>query len=396
MAREVSKWITVNGNHVPIYEGESKADVRKRIEQLGSKKGSSKKSSAKSEEATDKKKESVSSEPKDVFEAAKAMSKGDGTVKTKNSKIIKAYKSNGSYGVVEHPDGSATIMDKKSDAWKKHSEGSSEKETKIDGANTISKKDFVKKYAEEYGMDADDFKQKGKDIKNFIIPEDEENPYIGVEYSDGTFWRYGTGRDLEVSKKELAESVGKPTQQDKDERVKQKQIAKASKQKDDLNKNMDSKEEDVFTTARKIEKEGSVTTKNAEIIKAYKSNGSYAVSENADGSYNIMKKGSDAHKAVLAKSKMSIDPVSGLLKKPDIDIGGDKYKAQEQVDAINYMYGYDNLPKARKAILEGKHSDDDIKRAILYYELEGLPYKDKKAAYEKSLKKYGLEKKGKK
>lgn len=93
------------------------------------------------------------------------------------------------------------------------------------------------------------------------------------------------------------------------------------------------------------------------------------------------------------KAEMSIDPVSGLLKKPDIDIGGSKYDAAEQADAVNYMYGYDSLPKARKAILEGKHSEDDIKRALLYHELEGLPFKEKKKAYELSLKKYGLEKK---
>jgi len=330
MAREVSKWITVNGNHVPIYEGESKADVRKRIEQLGSKseskKGSSKKSSAKSEEAANKAAKKKSFEEatarlkaketeahryktlkehdyeeltaaekkelkqlqskaykgeldkkapakKEAFDHDKAVDffmKKEGVTKEQATNMVenlgeervKRMMEKGDMKKTEFKSGPTEFDQKKyEEAWNKKSaeqkkkelafhekisgiksketvereRAEAAKETKIDGATTISKKDFIKKYAEEYGMDADDFKQKGKDIKNFIIPEDDENPYIGVEYSDGTFWRYGVGRDLEVTRKELEESVGKPTQQDKDERVKQKQIANASKQKDALN-----------------------------------------------------------------------------------------------------------------------------------------------------------------
>ena len=90
------------------------------------------------------------------------------------------------------------------------------------------------------------------------------------------------------------------------------------------------------------------------------------------------------------ESKLHIDPVSKTLVKPDIDIGGRKYDAEDQVAAIDYMYGYDSLPKARKAIVDGKYSEDEIKRAILYKETEGLPFKERKDMYEKNLKKFGL------
>lgn len=32
MAREVKQWITVNGHHVPIYEGETKEEVIKKVD----------------------------------------------------------------------------------------------------------------------------------------------------------------------------------------------------------------------------------------------------------------------------------------------------------------------------------------------------------------------------
>lgn len=90
------------------------------------------------------------------------------------------------------------------------------------------------------------------------------------------------------------------------------------------------------------------------------------------------------------ESKLHIDPVSKTLVKPDIDIGGRKYDAEDQVAAIDYMYGYGSLPKARQAIVDGKYSEDDIKRAILYKETEGLPFKERKELYQKNLKKFGL------
>lgn len=34
MAKEIKRWITVNGNHIPIYEGESQADIQERINDM--------------------------------------------------------------------------------------------------------------------------------------------------------------------------------------------------------------------------------------------------------------------------------------------------------------------------------------------------------------------------
>lgn len=98
-----------------------------------------------------------------------------------------------------------------------------------------------------------------------------------------------------------------------------------------------------------------------------------------------------------ATSKPHINPVSKELMKDDISIGDgvdpvpSKYNGDEQADAISYMYGV-SLPEARQGIVDGKYSDDDIKRSILYQETEDMPSKYRHEAYEKSLKKYGLEK----
>lgn len=51
--REVARWITVNGNHVPVFEGESKADAVKRAIGKNDSTGTEKKSAEKKEEKPD-------------------------------------------------------------------------------------------------------------------------------------------------------------------------------------------------------------------------------------------------------------------------------------------------------------------------------------------------------
>lgn len=87
---------------------------------------------------------------------------------------------------------------------------------------------------------------------------------------------------------------------------------------------------------------------------------------------------------------MKIDPVSKALIKSDVEINGAKYDAEEQVAAIDYMYGYGSLPKARQAIVDRKHSEDDIKRALLWKATEGLPFKEAQEMYKRNLEKENL------
>ncbi len=86
-----------------------------------------------------------------------------------------------------------------------------------------------------------------------------------------------------------------------------------------------------------------------------------------------------------------IDSVAKTLEKESIKLGDFEYDAEAQVAAIDYMYGYGSLPKARQAIVDGKHSEDEIKRSLLWEETEGLPFKERKEMYESNLKKFGLE-----
>lgn len=74
-----------------------------------------------------------------------------------------------------------------------------------------------------------------------------------------------------------------------------------------------------------------------------------------------------------------------------IEMGNYSYTEDEIISAIAYMYGIygkevvDNLNA-------NKYTENEIKRAILYQETEGIePYKMRRKVFENSLKRWGVE-----
>ena len=74
-----------------------------------------------------------------------------------------------------------------------------------------------------------------------------------------------------------------------------------------------------------------------------------------------------------------------------IEMGNYFYTEDDLISAISYMYGISE-EEAEANLNANKYTENEIKRAILYQETEGIePYKMRKEAFERSLKEWGVE-----
>lgn len=76
-----------------------------------------------------------------------------------------------------------------------------------------------------------------------------------------------------------------------------------------------------------------------------------------------------------------------------IDVDGIRYNYDNIVDALLYMYGLDTHEKAAEAYIKGEFTDREIKRALIYWDTQGLPWNERKVIFDRTCKKLHLENK---
>ena len=74
---------------------------------------------------------------------------------------------------------------------------------------------------------------------------------------------------------------------------------------------------------------------------------------------------------------------------PKIYIDNQIYNEEEQINAISYMYGV-SYSEAKENLTKAKYTEKEIKKSILYEELDGMPYDAKRKVYDDLLKRYNL------
>lgn len=57
------------------------------------------------------------------------------------------------------------------------------------------------------------------------------------------------------------------------------------------------------------------------------------------------------------------------------------------------MYGLDTHEKAAEAYITGEFTDKEIKRALIYWDTQGLPWNERKIIFDRTCKKLHLENK---
>ena len=272
--REVERWITSHGRRIPIFKGESKADVAKRLK-AGVEKGKESRPVTKKEfeksgkDYSDAKKKAAkagekmreaskgsneSPEKRKKFEKARDKAwKAEEKVHEASKKWNKEFKSKKiekatvNKGDSEREKAISDLMKKNNlsrekaenmyenlQSVKKSREDAKSKPAKsIEGSKEYSQADFDKEFGKGMAKDSG-YERPGTKITKIHVPNDEENPYVGVEYSDGKKFVYGLRFDGEVSDKEMRDMIGSSKAKE-DETLKSKQIAKAKKAADDLN-----------------------------------------------------------------------------------------------------------------------------------------------------------------
>lgn len=369
--REVKQWITVNGKHVPIFEGESKADALKRaVGKGGDKKETKDTSTSKAKAAEDQK--NTDSKEETVEDKKKAQ-------KDKFFNDPYMQKAMKKAGVTREDWESGKVSDSQ----------------KYDISNEAYKmedraeKRAAKKTAAQKQIDKDN------DTKEKQIAENEkQKDSLNGKKSDTVDW--GTNSDgqkltrpraaVEKDLKNAKEALQKAHEINADPKVR----ASAKWSPEDF-KRQKEKIEKLENALKGGTGDNDLSKLSDEQLRETAKN--TLASGNAKGTYELAQEAKRRGMKNLtnSSSNASIDSVSKELKKADMDIGGSKYDAEEQAEAINYMYGYGSLPKARQAIVEGKHSEDDIKKSVLYKETEGIkPHSKRREAYERALKKAGL------
>lgn len=135
---------------------------------------------------------------------------------------------------VKKADAEAKLKNAKAESHDKEPvNASKKKEEESKGSKAYSQADFDKEFGEGSAKDSG-LERPGTKITSIHVPDDDENPYLGVEYSDGKTYVYGATFDRPVDKDMMKKMVSAPARSE-DEAVKDKQIATANKQKDALN-----------------------------------------------------------------------------------------------------------------------------------------------------------------
>lgn len=132
---------------------------------------------------------------------------------------------------VKKADAEAKLKNAKAESHDKEPVSKKDEESK--GSKAYSQADFDKEFGKDMAKDSG-LERPGTKITSIHVPDDDENPYLGVEYSDGKTYVYGAAFDRPVDKDTMKKMVSAPARSE-DEAVKEKQITNANKQKDTLN-----------------------------------------------------------------------------------------------------------------------------------------------------------------
>ena len=74
-----------------------------------------------------------------------------------------------------------------------------------------------------------------------------------------------------------------------------------------------------------------------------------------------------------------------------VDVDGIKYNYDDIIDALLYMYGLDTTEKAAEAYIKGEFTNREIKRALIYWDVRDLPWKERNVIFDRTCKKLHLE-----